>query len=382
MKTLLTCLLVVSSLSGCQPGDSGEELSPDVDDEHDHGVDSEGSISQSLASAGTYYHWGNRGGAGRAPYNKCSPSLNQLNSYLSGRYGGSSLGCFVKRAVRGGSSPSTHSWGAALDFSADGGYSEAINAIAPFLIAHSAELGINTIHDYTRQRMWKPRIGWVSANVGTPGGTWLHIEVTPGAYFDDRSVDQKIAAGAPSSGSPPAAGYKAPIAYALDTTFYVSMYSDLSSAFGTNALLAARHYLDFGLREGRMGSQVFSAPYYMAVNADVSQAYGSSNYGGAMEHFLNYGVFEGRESSPVYSGRVYLERNPDLVAAFGMDYRAALDHYLTYGIQEGRQASASFNPKIYLAKNPDVAAAFGAANYPMAVRHYLQWGIGEGRTGI
>jgi hypothetical protein len=154
-------------------------------------------------STAPYYHWNSRSDWGSPPWNNCSPNLAQINHYCAQTYRGHSLGCHNDRAVVGGNSMSTHAWGAALDFLPDGGNQTGRFVIAPFLIAWSLELGINTIHDYVRQQMWKPNLGWVSASIGSNGGQWLHIETTVTAWPDGRSVEQRIA----SPSAPPPGAY-------------------------------------------------------------------------------------------------------------------------------------------------------------------------------
>src|SRR4029079_14410251 len=100
------------------------------------------------------------------------------------------LGCHVQRAIGGSGSLSSHSWGAATD---ERFPSRAVTVVAmDFTIACSAELGINTIHDYALQRKWDPIIGWHSASIGSVGGDWIHVETTPAAFGDGRPVEDKL----------------------------------------------------------------------------------------------------------------------------------------------------------------------------------------------
>jgi hypothetical protein len=139
----------------------------------------------------------------RPPYNDCSPNLRSILGFCTSQsWGGKSLGCHNDRAVVGGSSMSSHAWGAALDYQPDGGNSVGRFQVAPYLIFWSAELGINTIHDYVRQQMWKPMQGWVSASIGSNGGQWIHIETTPAAWGDGRSVAERTS-GQPVPPPPP-----------------------------------------------------------------------------------------------------------------------------------------------------------------------------------
>lgn len=141
-----------------------------------------------------YFSWSSSGiNSNVAPYNACSPNLVAILAYLRKTWGGRSLGCHVPPPQ----STKSHPYGAALDWSylesqGGPGRAVAINTIAPFLIGVSAELGVNTIHDYITQRMWKPNQGWVSASIGDPGGTWFHIETTPEAFGDGRPVEDRL----------------------------------------------------------------------------------------------------------------------------------------------------------------------------------------------
>jgi hypothetical protein len=142
-------------------------------------------------STAPYYHWNSRSDSLVAPYNSCSPNLVALQDYYRRRWGAVSLGCHNQRPVTGGSSLSSHAWGAACDpkFPDRATTVQAMD----FTIANSAELGINTIHDYIRQMMWKPGgVGWVSASIGSVGGQWIHVETTPAMFGDGRPVEDKL----------------------------------------------------------------------------------------------------------------------------------------------------------------------------------------------
>lgn len=80
----------------------------------------------------------------------------------------------------------------------------------------------------------------------------------------------------------------------LDVAFYRSKYSDLRAAFGSNVAALQRHYLNNGIREGRQPNAFFSPKTYLAVNADVARAFGSTNYKGALNHWITHGMRECR----------------------------------------------------------------------------------------
>ena len=61
---------------------------------------------------------------------------------------------------------------------------------------------------------------------------------------------------------------------------------------------------------------VFDPQYYYVKNTDLQSAIGQ-NEGKLFEHFIEYGIKEGRLSSPLFSINEYINGNGDLKAAFG-----------------------------------------------------------------
>jgi alpha-tubulin suppressor-like RCC1 family protein len=57
---------------------------------------------------------------------------------------------------------------------------------------------------------------------------------------------------------------------------------------------AENHWLTYGIGEGRIGSKTFSPVEYLQLNPDVANAYGASNYQGAIDHYITAGRSEGR----------------------------------------------------------------------------------------
>lgn len=137
----------------------------------------------------TFFNWQtSRLAPGVAPYDRLSPNLAALRDELGKRFGGSFLGGFTVRPVRGGSSPSSHGFGSALDWRlADKAVRE---ACLSWLVQNHAALGIQAIHDYSNSRIWhanrypgqSPLSWWrpQRSNAGTGMGqawaVWLHIE--------------------------------------------------------------------------------------------------------------------------------------------------------------------------------------------------------------
>lgn len=129
--------------------------------------------------------------------------MTALYKYLSSRWGGKNLGCLSKppRPMRGGSSPSLHCWGIALDWSWQGPGRPAADQAIEFLLDNTGPLAIQAVHDYQRCRYWKSYAGWKQATKSAETGfgqswaTWLHIERTWAAANDNRTIEQSLREG-------------------------------------------------------------------------------------------------------------------------------------------------------------------------------------------
>lgn len=144
-----------------------------------------------------HYNWQEAKKTDYIKFTKASPNLVELNEWLCKRFGGASLGILNKRPIRGGTAPSSHTFGAALDWRYP---SRAAAKIAmKFLIAFSEELGVQSIHDYVGACIWHSGRGWKkqepdSEGMGKAWATWIHIEVTPSQWKDARPVPVKVGA--------------------------------------------------------------------------------------------------------------------------------------------------------------------------------------------
>jgi hypothetical protein len=136
--------------------------------------------------------------SGLAKYNKDSPALVSIATYLVAVFGGANVGLRQVRNARGKNVLSSHAYGSALDWSYRGkGRQVGLDAIN-FLIANAEALGVSAIHDYIGCRIWKSdRQSWKSQKkdkegMGQPWGDWLHIEITAEAWSDGRPVEAKL----------------------------------------------------------------------------------------------------------------------------------------------------------------------------------------------
>ena len=154
------------------------------------------------------------------PYEACSPALMSLLTWLLNNHGGQSLGCHGDRAVRAGTAPSSHAFGAALDWRYENpgpGRQYALDVVLPFVLAHSDQLGVQAIHDYAGDRIWRPpghsgRLvssdGWKAQNgaggqMGRSWAQWFHFEIHPDDFDDARTVEDKLKVPPPPPPPPP-----------------------------------------------------------------------------------------------------------------------------------------------------------------------------------
>lgn len=159
------------------------------------------------SAAPTYFSYSHSGFNVYAPeYEVCAPALMSIFAYAQRTYGAQNYGCHNNRYVAGTTTWSSHAFGRAYDMYIASRTST--ERFMDFLIRNYVALGINTIHDYVTQRMWKPGVGWVSASIGSVGGKWIHVECTPASAFDGRSVEQKV-----TGFGPPGPPVPAPIIY-------------------------------------------------------------------------------------------------------------------------------------------------------------------------
>jgi alpha-tubulin suppressor-like RCC1 family protein len=67
----------------------------------------------------------------------------------------------------------------------------------------------------------------------------------------------------------------------------------LESALPTQEA-AEQHWINHGIAEGRIASKTFSPSQYLQLNPDIANAYGATNYAGAVAHYVTNGRDEGR----------------------------------------------------------------------------------------
>lgn len=195
---------------------------------------------------------------------------------------------------------------------------------------------------------------------------------------------------------------------------YRLQYADLRAAFGNDKRSYYMHYLNYGRQEGRQGtgcttlcgavtildginySDVYDYNSYRTYNRDVANAFGEDDVA-TLRHFVNYGMSEGRRGSASFDWKSYKLQYADLRGAFGNDIKSYYMHYVRYGKNEGRQATGCttlcgattvldgvnyasvYNYNYYINNNRDVANAFGGDDVA-TLRHFVNYGMAEGRN--
>ena len=149
----------------------------------------------------TFHNW--QRDTPREPFTTCSPNLRAVLHYCGERWGLTNLGCYGRRPIRGGTSWSSHAFGAAQDMSYRNGPDRAVieSDVIPFLVDNAETLGLQRVHDYWAQRYWQLGKGWVNRPPGARNDH-LHIECTPETWGWDTPVADRL--GAPPAAKPAA----------------------------------------------------------------------------------------------------------------------------------------------------------------------------------
>ena len=129
-----------------------------------------------------------------------SPNLLAILAWLKANIGGESWGMYVLKLISGGTSHSSHAFGAANDWHYFN-EQQRLTAI-DWLIANSEKLHVDMIIDEAHNRIWKsfrPELngpGWIPYTIAN-GGTWLHYETTLAGWPDATPVYDRLALPAP-----------------------------------------------------------------------------------------------------------------------------------------------------------------------------------------
>lgn len=177
-------------------------------------------------------------------------------------------------------------------------------------------------------------------------------------------------------------------ALAFDALFYGRTQPDVGREFGADEELLRRHWVPYGLLEGRRGSLVLSPRFYLKRHPDLAATFFApgfpqDDFESALAHFVTQGLpAEGRRGCREFDVRLYLDLYADLRATYGADYKAAAEHFVLQGLPaEGRRGSREFDVRFYLDLYLDLKRAYGS-EYQAATEHFIAQGLQvEGRRG-
>ena len=124
-------------------------------------------------------------------------------------------------------------------------------------------------------------------------------------------------------------------------------------------------------------SPVYDLKFYLDHNSDLKKAFIKTTGAGvimvddnaALRHFVRYGMAEGRRGNEAFDVYGYKTRYIDLRKAFGNDLKAYYTHFLKYGLKEGRDGSSMTSFEGYI-----MSPAF--SSYEDASAHYART-VGE-----
>lgn len=180
---------------------------------------------------------------------------------------------------------------------------------------------------------------------------------------------------------------------------YKGNYEDLAKAFKDDDVAYLKHFVEFGMNEGRdaIATETFSIKSYKNANDDLRKAFGN-NLKQYYMHYIYYGNKEGRpvtgydntivnpikvyngvDYSAVFDPEYYYNNYIDLELAFGLDDQKLLEHFVNMGMAEGRTANSAFNVKIYRDNYKDLQNAFGN-DLKSYYLHYINYGVNEQRV--
>ncbi|WP_303864937.1 DUF4422 domain-containing protein [Alkalibaculum bacchi] len=143
----------------------------------------------------------------------------------------------------------------------------------------------------------------------------------------------------------------------FSASYYLNRYKKLSNIIGNDPEAAWKHFLKYGLAEGRIGTPCFHITSYMNGHPELRSQF-KKNFSSYLEEYSK-NIFKhdraiGYENriagycnskySYIYDFNYYIDKYQDLPVDCYYDSKKAFYHFITIGINEGRQASAQFSP--------------------------------------
>lgn len=123
---------------------------------------------------------------------------------------------------------------------------------------------------------------------------------------------------------------------------YRYLNDDLNKAYGDDLKQYYLHYMRRGYKENRYHDDkyfapVFNAEFYARKYPDIKTAFGADK-NKLLRHFVKYGMNEGRQACSSFIVQVYKANYKDLRDAFGDNLPKYYLHYIDHGQAEHREA--------------------------------------------
>ncbi len=100
----------------------------------------------------------------------------------------------------------------------------------------------------------------------------------------------------------------------FDSEYYYNTYTDLQAAFGYDETALYNHYIQFGIKEGRSGSEEFNCSVYAGNYADLREVFGTDFHSYCM-HYEQHGQSEERNAVTKFADAVEVELTGELTVA-------------------------------------------------------------------
>lgn len=136
--------------------------------------------------------------------------------------------------------------------------------------------------------------------------------------------------------------------------YYVNHYEDIEEAYGDDEEAAFKHFVEYGMSEGRQASENFDVVSYIYQYQDLRRAFGN-DLKLYYKHYAEHGYdeeriatgcfemqdfvteYEGIDYSDVYDYNYYVRQYKDVREAYGYDDLAVLTQFVKYGMKMGRK---------------------------------------------
>ncbi len=128
--------------------------------------------------------------------------------------------------------------------------------------------------------------------------------------------------------------------YVFDAKYYADNNADLKNAYGYDEAKLYKHFINFGIEEGRCASPFFDVKFYMNQNGQNFLYTMKGDYEKAFKHFLSsYTGTTLKKLSPIFDPTVYVTMHTDLADSTQF---ALLQHYAANDYIKNRIATTTY----------------------------------------